>query len=66
MQKVIPRGSFCGLSEWSGMMLEHDFEAVASNTKARRKLLDYDTVLLRELTGRDLREIFRGLCGRRV
>ena len=25
---------------------------------------DYDTVLLRDLTDRDLREIFRGLCGR--
>ena len=27
---------------------------------------DYDTVLLRDLTDRDLREIFRGLCGRRA
>jgi len=27
---------------------------------------DYDSVLLRDLTDRDLREIFRGLCGRRA
>jgi len=27
---------------------------------------DYDSALLRDLTDRDLREIFRGLCGRRA
>jgi hypothetical protein len=27
---------------------------------------DYDAVLLRDLTDRDLREIFRGLCGKRA
>ena len=32
-------GGLCGLSECSGMMLEHGFAAVASNTKARWKLI---------------------------
>ncbi len=36
-------------------MQEHEAEMEAD---------DYDTVLLRDLTDRDLREIFRGLCGK--
>ena len=38
-------------------MQEHEVEMEAD---------DYDSMLLRGLTDRDLREIFRGLCGRRA
>jgi len=38
-------------------MQEHEAEMEAD---------DYDAVLLRDLTDRDLREIFRGLCGKRA
>ena len=41
----------------TGPMLEKEEESEAD---------EYDALLLRDLTDRDLREIFSGLCGRRT